>query len=302
MVWSDRVNADRCVEAMRAGLASRLRPAFLFMATGTQRSCRQRGWVEVFPLVLLLLPLQAKQAAAGALERAMLGKSAVVDLTHALDGRQASGGGLEQARPESQGEAERTNAAPRLPQSDDLVTHLELPASIVRGQPTAAQIPARDFFAHAVLVDIAIRVVQRADYRVTVEDLLAWERRNGRIPKGSVVLLNTGWARRWGDPARYLNVDAQGVPRVPGFSAKAIRFLVSERDIRGVGLDTWGAEMPPGTQGADDGTRPLLQAGKWQLVNLANLDRIPAKGTKLVIAPLRLEAGSAPARVIAILP
>jgi kynurenine formamidase len=48
--------------------------------------------------------------------------------------------------------------------------------------------------------------------------------------------------------------------------------------------------------------RPPLQTGKWQLVNLANLDRLPAKGTKLVIAPLRIEAGSAPARVIAILP
>ena len=63
------------------------------MGTRTQRSYGQRGWVEVFPLVLLLLALQAKQAAAGALERAMLGKSAVVDLTHAWDGRQASGGG-----------------------------------------------------------------------------------------------------------------------------------------------------------------------------------------------------------------
>ena len=272
------------------------------MGTGTQRSCGQRGWVEVFPLVLLLLALQAKQAAAGALERAMLGKSAVVDLTHAWDGRQPSGGGPEHARPESQSDAERTNTAPRPLQPDDLVTHLNLPASVVRGRPTAAQIPARDLFAHAVLVDIAARVAQRADYRVTVEDLLAWERRNGRIPKGSVVLLNTGWSRRWGDPARYLNLDAQGVPRVPGFSANAITFLVSERDIRGVGLDTWGADVPPGTHGADTETRPLLQAGKWQLVNLTNLDRLPAKGTKLVIAPLRLEAGSAPARVIAILP
>jgi len=189
---------------------------------------------------------------------------------------------------------------PSLP--GDLGTHLDLPASAVKGKPTVAQIPAREFLVHAVLVDMAARAAEKADYRTTVADLQAWERRHGRIPKGSVVLLHTGWGRRWGDPARYLNLDAEGVPRVPGFSPESLRFLASEREIRGVGLDTWGAEIPPGSRGGDNGMRPLLQPGKWRLVNLANLDRLPAKGTKLVIAPLRIDAGSAPARVIAILP
>ncbi len=258
--------------------------------------------MQALPLVLLALALQAEEAAAGALERAMLGKSTVVDLTHAVDGRQPLGGGQDQPRPETAGEAERTSSMLRLPLSDELVTHLDLPASVVKGKPTVAQMPARDLFVHAVMVDVAAKVALTSEYRVTVEDLQAWERRNGRIPKGSVVLLHTGWSRRWADPPRYLNLDAQGVPRVPGFSAGAITFLVSERDIRGVGRDTWDPEVPPGSHGGDNGTRPLLQAGKWQLVNLNNLDRLPAKGTKLVIAPLRLESGSAPARVIAILP
>jgi len=240
---------------------------------------------------------------AGALERAMLGKSTVVDLTHVLNNERApSGGGQDRPRPEAPAEGERNSAAQGLPLPADLATHLDLPASIVKGKPTVAQVPARELLVHAVLVNIGAKVEQTPDYRATVEDLQAWERRNGRIPKGSVVLLHTGWARRWGDPARYLNLDAQGVPRVPGFSPGAIAFLIGERDIRGVGLDTWGHEAPLGTHGADDGMRPLLQAGKWQLVNLTNLDRLPAKGAKLVIAPLRLEAGSAPARVIAILP
>jgi kynurenine formamidase len=135
---------------------------------------------------------------------------------------------------------------------------------------------------------------------LTADDLRAWERRNGRISKESVVLLHTGWSRRWGDPVRYLNLDAQGVPRVPGFSLAALNFLVSERGVRGVGLDAF---FPNGTPGSrDEEARALPHAGKWQLVNLTNLNLLPAKGAKLVIAPLRLEAGSAPVRVIAILP
>ncbi|MFI5338592.1 MAG: cyclase family protein [Candidatus Methylomirabilales bacterium] len=260
--------------------------------------------MHVLPLAVLLLLFQVEQAAAGALERAMLGKSQVVDLTQAQIESAPADGVQELARPEAVGENERNSAAQRVPAAGELATHLQLPSSVLKGKPTVAKIPARDLLAHAVVVDVAPRVAQAADYRVTAEDLRAWERRNGRIPKDSMVLLHTGWDRRWSgsDPTRYLNLDAQGVPRVPGISTGAIAFLVSERDIRGVGLDTWIPEVAPGVPGGEDGTRPLLYAGKWQLVNLTNLDRLPAKGVKLVIAPLRVEAGSAPARVIAILP
>ena len=232
----------------------------------------------------------------------MLGKSQVVDLTHAQKEVAPAGPVQERVRPEVAGDGERSGAVPRLPSAEDLVTHLHVPSSVVKGKPTVAQLPTRDLLVYAVVVDIAARVAQAADYRLTAEDLRTWERRYGRIPKGCVVLLYTGWARRWGNPDRYLNLDPQGVPRVPGISPGAAAFLVNERDIRGVGLDAWIVEVTPGVPGTEDGTRPLLYAGKWELVNLTNLDRLPAKGAKLVVAPLRLDAGSAPARVIAILP
>ena len=248
----------------------------------------------------------------------MLGKSQVVDLTHALDERALSqpldpppasppvpppvppAAGQERPRNEAAGEADRNSATARFSVPADLTTHLELPVIVVKGKATVAQIPARELFVHAVLVDVSAKVAQSDDYRVTVDDLRAWERRNGRIPKGSGVLLRTDWSRRWGDPVRYLNLDAQGVPRVPGFSLAALNFLVTEREVRGVGLDAF---FPDGTPGnPDEEARALLHAGKWQLVNLTNLNLLPAKGAKLVIAPLRLKAGSAPVRVIAILP
>jgi len=260
--------------------------------------------MQALPLALLLLFLQAEPAAAGAWERAMLGKSQVVDLTQAQMESAPTGRVQEHARPEGLAEGEGNNTAQRIPPAGVLVTHLDLPSSVLKGKPTVAQIPARDLLAHAVVVDVAARVARAADYRVTADDLQAWERRNGRIPKGSMVLLHTGWGRRWNgsDPARYVNLDPQGVPRVPGISPGAIAFLLNEREIRGVGLDTWVPDAVPGAPGGEDGARALLSAGKWQLVNLTNLDRLPAKGVKLVIAPLRVDAGSAPARVIAILP
>jgi kynurenine formamidase len=257
-----------------------------------------------------LISLQVTQAAAGALERAMLGKSQVVDLTHAMDERSPSLpaappqgpplAGLEHPRSEEPAGEERPGALSGASVPADLTTHLDLPVTVEKGAPTVAEIPVRDLLVHAVLVDVTAKVAKRDDYRVTVEDLQAWERRNGRIPKLSVVLLRTGWSRRWEDPMRYLNLDAQGVPRVPGFSVAALRFLVGEREIRGVGLDAFSPEVIAGSSGEE--ARALLHSGKWQLVNLTNLDQLPAKGAKLVIAPLRIETGSAPARVIAILP
>jgi kynurenine formamidase len=232
----------------------------------------------------------------------MLGKSQVVDLTNVQSEAPPPTDTPERGRPEAAGEGERTSPAPPMPPAGELTTRLRLPASVVKGKPTAAQVPPRDLLVHAVVVDIAARVGEAADYRATAQDLQTWERRNGRIPKGSVVLLHTGWARWWSDPARYLNLDPQGVSRVPGFSPGAVAFLIGERDIRGVGVDAWIPEAGAGVAGGEDGTRALLSAGKWELVNLTNLDRLPPKGTKLVVAPLRLDAGSAPARVIAILP
>ncbi len=269
------------------------------MGTGKRYPVGLRGLGQVLLLALLLFLLRAERVAAGALERAMLGKSTVVDLTHALTERAVSPDTQERSRNEAAGEAERSTVPSRLSTPSDFGTHLELSAAVAKGRPTVARIPARDLLVHAVLLDIAARVSGTADYRATVEDLQAWERRNGRIPKGSVVLLHTGWARRWNDPVRYLNLDAHGVARVPGFSPDALAFLATQRDVRGIGLDVFSPEAPPA--GGGEGMLSLL-AGRWQLVNLTNLDRLPAKGAKLVIAPLRLEAGSAPARVIAILP
>jgi kynurenine formamidase len=256
------------------------------------------GWPRVLTATTLLLHLLGTQAMAGALERAMLGKSTVVDLTHPIEQGAAGIGGAEGPRPDPNGE--KATAGPRSAAGGGLGTRLNVLGLARKTGATVARIPSRELFAQAIVVDVTKKAAEVPGYRVTTEDLLAWEQAHGRIPKQSVVLLSTGWARRWADPTRYVNADAQGVPRVPGFSAAALAFLVNDRSVRGVGLDAFTPDGPPA--GGGNGHESSVPAGRWQLENLANLDRLPARGAKLVIAPLRVEASSAPARVLAILP
>jgi kynurenine formamidase len=182
----------------------------------------------------------------------------------------------------------------------ELSTRLSTAGLVGNDKRTAAQVPPRELLMSAVVVNIAPKVAESSDYRLTVEDLKSWERQNGRIPRQSAVLLHTGWARRWAEPAQYVNRDAQGVSRVPGFSPAAVAFLVTERQVRGLGVDACVADTHTTATGEAISTR--MPPGVWQLENLVNLDRLPAKGSKLVVAPLRIEATIAPARVIAILP
>ena len=249
--------------------------------------------IGILALVLLLSPVD--EVAAGALERAMLGKSTIVDLTQ-IQREVPAAGGHEPRRDSVEPGKDAGPATHPIPPGE-FATQLGLAAAPSRGPGSVARIPPRNLLGLAVVVDISASVAKKADYRASVADLQAWERKNGRIPRRAVVLLHTGWSSRWADPARYMNLDAQGAPHVPGFSPDAVAFLGTDRDVLGVGLDAWAPEPAAG-----DGVLAKLRPGAWQLLNLTNLERLPAKGAKLVIAPIRIEAGSAPARVVAILP
>jgi len=266
------------------------------MAIDARRRWGRRGWFRaVAPLLAVML--QVSPASAGALERAILGKSTIVDLSHSEGERAAL---TDPQRPAASGEGERQGCLPDGSVGKDFGTRLNALGIVRKDKRTIAQIPPRELLAPAVVVNLTAKVAEAPEYRATVEDLLAWERQYGRIPKQSAVLLYTGWARRWADAARYANLDAQGVSRAPGFSAAALAFLVNERQVQGVGLDSFTPDAPSVAGG--DAPAPIVPPRAWQIENLANLDRLPIKGAKLIVAPLRLEAASASARVIAILP
>jgi kynurenine formamidase len=184
-------------------------------------------------------------------------------------------------------------------------THFDAPVHWITGRdlPESAtdSIPPWKFLAPACVVDCSREASEDPDFLLTESDLLAWERRHGRIPSGSWVLMRTDWSKR-SDPSAYQNFDESG-QHTPGPDLSAVRFLVEERRVIGFGSETIGTDA-----GQAAHFRPpypchtlMHGAGRFGLQCLTNLDRLPAKGALLVAAPLKILHGSgSPLRVLAL--
>jgi kynurenine formamidase len=179
-------------------------------------------------------------------------------------------------------------------------THLDAPAHFPPGKTTVDQIPVKQLFGPAVVMDVRTESGKDADYQLSAARIEEWEKRHGRIPEGAIVLLRTGWATRWPDVQKYRNQDAQGKMHFPGFSAEAAKLLI-ERRASGLGCDTLSVDY--GASSDYSVHHLALGAGLYHLENLADLSEMPEMGAFLVVAPIKLEGGSGgPVRVFAILP
>ena len=178
-------------------------------------------------------------------------------------------------------------------------THMDAPVHFVANQLTADRLPAERFFAPLAVVSIETRAAKDADALVTVDDLLAWEKAHGRLPRGGFVAMHSGWDGRIGNAARFLNKDAKGTMHAPGFSEEAAKFLVTERDIVGAGVDTLSLDKAEAQKFVAH--LALLGAGKYGVELIANLGRVPPAGATIIIgAPKHEGASGGPARVYAV--
>jgi len=185
-------------------------------------------------------------------------------------------------------------------------THLDAPVHFAQGRHAVDEIPLESLIGPAVVVDVNVAAEQDADYLVGVADLEAFESAHGRIPDGSILLIRTGFASRWPDPVAYLGTAERGeaaVPKLhfPGVSPDAARWLLENRSIRALGIDT--ASIDYGQSTTFDTHRILYDANIPGLENLAALDRLPPTGAFVVALPMKIAGGSgAPLRAIAIVP
>src|SRR3981189_3699871 len=179
-------------------------------------------------------------------------------------------------------------------------THLDAPAHFPPGKSTGDQIPVKQLFGPTVVIDVRAESGKDADYQLGAARVEEWEKRHGRIPEGSIVLLRTGWSSRWPDARKYRNQDAKGKMHFPGFSAEAAKLLI-ERKVSGLGCDTLSIDHGASSDYAVH--RLALGAGLYQLENLADMSELPETGAFLIVAPIKLEGGSGgPVRVFALLP
>jgi kynurenine formamidase len=180
-------------------------------------------------------------------------------------------------------------------------THFDAPVHGGMGLASVDLIPAEELFGPAVVVDVTAQVAEDVDYSVSADDLRAWEVRHGAIPEGAIVLARTGWATRWTEGDRYYNLGDDGRLHFPGFSEEAARYLVEERDISGIGIDT--GSVDPGAAAGFSAHRLVNGSGSFHLENLADLSALPEAGAYLVVAPIKIEGGSGgQVRVFALLP
>jgi len=172
-------------------------------------------------------------------------------------------------------------------------THMDVPAHFIVGGRSSEEMRPEELVAPIVVLDISRRAERENDTQVTPDDVLRFERRNGRVPKGAVVAMHSGWASRAGSEATYVNGG-----RFPGFGEEAVRWLLEKRRIGGIGVDT--LSLDNGSSQTFAAHKALLGADKLGIENLRNLKAIPPRGATVYMGLIPWRDGSGgPARVIA---
>ena len=185
-------------------------------------------------------------------------------------------------------------------------THIDAPLHFAQGRNSVDEIPLSQLIAPAIKIDVSSRASANRDYRITVEDITSWESENGQIPDGSIVLLETGFGRYWPDRVKYLGTDKRGPEGVaelhfPGLHPEAARWLVENRKISAVGLDT--ASIDYGQTQTFDSHVILMTHNIPAFENVANIDQVPKSGAQIVALPIKIKRGSGgPLRIVAFVP
>jgi kynurenine formamidase len=254
------------------------------------------------PPIAAMLPFVLAAASGAAL------KGAIVDLTHpfgpdTIYWPTESGFVLEKEHDEAtaQGYYYRSN---KFSAPEHGGTHIDAPAHFAKDGKTLDAIPLEQLMAPAVVVDVTRKCEANRDYAISIDDFREWEKAHGEIPKHSIVLLRTGFAKYWPDRKRYLGTEARGPDAVrelhfPGLDPAAAAWLVAEREIRAVGLDT--ASIDRGQSTTFGSHVALMTHDVPAFENLANLDRLPPTGLTVIALPMKIAGGSGgPLRAVAI--
>jgi kynurenine formamidase len=132
------------------------------------------------------------------------------------------------------------------------------------------------------------------------------EREQGAIGPDAIVLIRTGFSKRWPDAVTYLGTAERGAAGVaklhfPGLHPDAARWLAANRPIKAIGIDT--ASIDYGQSTMFESHRTLFARGIPAFENLTALERLPLRGASMVALPMKIGGGSGgPLRAIAILP
>jgi kynurenine formamidase len=227
------------------------------------------------------------------------GRRRVVDLTHRLVKTFPTFDGA-QPTDEVVNDFETTGFySKRWEISEHTGTHIDTPGHFIDGMRLVDQLTAGELIAPIVVIDIKKKARQDPNAMVDPDDLRRWERRYGRIPRGALVAMNSGWADKADDPLAFLGGPAFPEFNFPGFSIEATDWLLRHRDPVGIGVDT--VSLDPGNSTTFDVHVGFLGADRYGIENLNGLDRLPPRGAEAFVGPIPWEDGSgSPCRVLAV--
>lgn len=169
-------------------------------------------------------------------------------------------------------------------------THIDAPSHFAVGQPNLEAVPADTLIAPLAVIDIRAKAAKNHDAPLTPDDVLAWEKRYGRLPQGAAVFMWSGWDAKAKSAKEFLNMDSTQTMHFPGFTPETCDFLVHERKISGIGVDTISFDI-----GADKeytAHKALFRGGKWGIECVNNLALVPPKGATIFAGALKVAGAS----------
>jgi kynurenine formamidase len=173
-------------------------------------------------------------------------------------------------------------------------THVDPPAHFAENGITMDAIPLKQMVLPLVVLDDTPYLAKDPNHAFSLDDLRAWEKRNGRVPKGAFAALRTDMSKDWdSDPERFKRSP------FPAWSLETVKFLIEQRGVTAIGHESMDTDI---TDKMESETY-VLQHGHFQIEVMANLDKVPAKGALIIVTWPKVKDGLGfPARAIAILP
>ncbi len=146
-------------------------------------------------------------------------------------------------------------------------THVDPPAHFAENGITMDRIPLKEMILPLVVLDDTPYLAKDPNHAFSVDDLKAWERQHGQIPKGAFVALRTDMYKDWdADPERFKRSP------FPAWAFETIKFLYEQRGVTATGHES----MDTDTTDKMDSETYILQHGHYQIEVMANLDKVPA--------------------------
>jgi kynurenine formamidase len=265
----------------------------------------RRSLARLLPAILSLALLVAPAAAANDLDtvaRILAGKT-FVDLTHSFgpDSPVWSGFGQAKMTPAVDPQSGQPYTIPKdgfrstyYQMVGQYGTHVDPPAHFAEDGITMDRIPLKQMVLPLIVLDDTPYLAKDPNHAFSVDDLRAWEKKNGRVPKDSFVALRTDMSKDWdSDPERFKRSP------FPAWSLDTVKFLVEQRGVTAIGHESMDTDI---TDKMESETY-ILQHGHFQIEVMANLDKVPARGALIIVTWPKVKDGLGfPARAFAILP